>query len=78
MTDWQHERAMTPRAFKAAIKRLGMSQAGAGRYLGVSERTAARYCSGDADVPEASALLLRCLIANQITPAVPRWSSGQH
>jgi len=77
MDDWQKEREMSPRAFKLAIKRLGMSQGGAGRYLGVSDRTAARYCAGDAAVPTASALLLRCLIANQIKPVVPSWSSVQ-
>ena len=77
MDDWQKERAMSPRAYKAALKALNMSQAGAGRYLGVSERTACRYVVGDAVIPTATALLLRCLIANGIKPVVPRWSEYQ-
>jgi len=77
MTDWQKERTMSARAYKMAIARLGMSQAGAGRYLGVSERTAARFCSGHAVVPTSAALLLRALIATGIKPLVPTWSSVQ-
>jgi hypothetical protein len=42
---------MSPREFSRTIARLGMSQAGAGRYLGVSERTAYRYAKGETDMP---------------------------
>ena len=39
---WQDERMMSPAQYRWYIKALGMSQAGAGRYLGVSERTSRR------------------------------------
>ena len=34
---------MTPAEYLAAIKRLGWSQIGAAKYLGVTQRTAQRY-----------------------------------
>ena len=58
----QRERSMTPLQFKRAIKQLGMSQAGAGRFLGVSERTARRMMRGEAKIPAAFCLLLRSMI----------------
>jgi DNA-binding transcriptional regulator YiaG len=74
---WQTERTMTPRQFKAAIKSLGMTQAGAGRYLGLSERTARRYISGDAKPSAAEVLLLRSLIEHNEVPIVPKWHRDQ-
>ena len=71
---WQCHRAMSPREFSRTIARLGMSQAGAGRYLGVSERTAYRYAKGETDIPAAQVLLLRALVALDIKPLVPRWT----
>jgi DNA-binding transcriptional regulator YiaG len=66
---------MTPRQFKAAIKQLGLSQAAAGRYLDVSERTANRYAKGMAKIPGPSAILLRLLIQLNLKPVAPRWVS---
>jgi len=68
---WQNEREMTPRQFKNAIERLGMTQAASGRYLGRSERTVHRYVAGKVPVHDAEVLLLRFLIEYNITPKVP-------
>ena len=68
---WQLERSMTPHQFQRAIDYLGMSQAGPGRFLGVSERTAYRYASGNAKIPTAAALLLRAMVDLGIKPIVP-------
>lgn len=69
------DRIMSPRQFKAAIKQLGLSQAAAGRYLDVSERTANRYAKGTAKIPGPSAILLRLLIQLDIKAVVPKWIS---
>jgi len=74
---WQTERTMTPRQFRSAIKSLGMTQAGAGRYLGLSERTARRYIKGDATPSAAEVLLLRSMIHHGEMPIVPKWHRDQ-
>ena len=71
----QQDRVMTPRQFKNAIKELGLTQAAAGRYLDVSERTANRYSRGTARIPAPSAILLRLLIQHGIKPVIPKWIS---
>ena len=74
--EWMQKRAMSPREFTRTIKRLGMTQAGAGRFLGVSERTARRYISGDAEMSVAEVLLLRACVEFNLEPIVPKWRSG--
>jgi hypothetical protein len=76
--NWQTERSMTPEQYAWAIRRLGMNKAQAGRYLGISARTAYRYWDGDARIPAAHVLLLRGLIHHNETPAVPDWKSSKH
>jgi len=76
--DWQMERSMSPRAYRRAITALGLNQASAGRYLGVSARTSRRYCTGDTEVPVAAALLLRACIAHKVEPLVPVWVRGDN
>jgi hypothetical protein len=78
MSDWQKERLMTPRQYKMIIKELGLNKASAGRYVGVSGRTSHRYVSGDAEIPIATALLLRSLVAHGETPVVPKWKRGDN
>jgi DNA-binding transcriptional regulator YiaG len=70
---WQHQREMTPTQYKRIIKELGMSQAGSGRFLGFSERTARRFISGQAIIPPAAALLLRAMVVHKEVPIVPSW-----
>jgi len=74
--DWQHDRSMSPKAYERAITRLGLNQASAGRYLGVSARTSRRYVSGDAAIPAVTVLFLRSCIAHKVTPAVPKLRRG--
>lgn len=75
MTDgnWQKQRRMTALQFKRIVKQLGMSQAGAGRYIGVSPRTLRRMVKGQAVIPASSVLLLRSLVAHNEQPIVPKW-----
>ena len=69
-----YQRAMTPDAFQHAIKLLGMTQASAGRFLGVSARTARRYISGEAVISPAQVMLLRSMLHHGEAPLVPRGS----
>jgi len=75
--NWQHERSMTPRQYAHTLELLGLSQLAAGRYLGVSGRTSRRYCTGDAAIPPAHALLLRALLHHRERPVVPAWHRRQ-
>jgi transcriptional regulator with XRE-family HTH domain len=52
---------MTSDAFRAALDRLGLTQAGAARLLGVNDRTARKWACGETPVPETvRRLLLAC------------------
>ena len=57
--------------YRRAIHTLRLNKAQAGRFLGISERTAHRLWDGDAKVPVAIALLLRALIYHNEYPEVP-------
>jgi hypothetical protein len=59
---------VTPNQYKSAIDRLGLSQVGAARFLGVDDRTSRRWISGERDVPEPVSRFLRYLIAAKVTP----------
>lgn len=49
---------MTAGQLQKAIDRAGMSQRGAAKELGISERQMRRYCSGEAIVPRVVELAL--------------------
>ena len=49
---------MTATQLQKALDRAGMSQRGAAKELGISERQMRRYCSGDAKVPRVVELAL--------------------
>ena len=72
MRSGKTKRMASPLEFQLLVSALRMSQAGCARYLGVSQRTVARYLKGEAHVPAASVLLLRGLVAENIVPLVPR------
>ena len=59
---------MTPKQYIDAIARLGLSQRGAGRFLGVDERTSRRWVSGDSAIPESVSKLLRLMIRLNLNP----------
>ena len=69
---------MSPAQYRWYIKALGMSQAGAGRYLGVSERTSRRFARGEAEVPVSMVLLLRALYHFDLDPVVPKWHKNRN
>jgi DNA-binding transcriptional regulator YiaG len=52
---------MTPTDFRNTLARLGLSQTGASRVLGVSDRQVRRWASGDIDVPQPVVKILRML-----------------
>jgi transcriptional regulator with XRE-family HTH domain len=68
---WQYDRAMSPKAFERAIRMLGISKSAAGRFFGVSESTLRRYLAGTADIPPSVVLLMRLMLALELTPIVP-------
>jgi DNA-binding transcriptional regulator YiaG len=59
---------MTPKQYAEAIGNLGLSQRGAGKFLGVDERTSRKWIAGDARIPESVAKLLRLIIHLKISP----------
>ena len=58
---------MTAKQFNAAIERLGLSQVGAAKLIGITGRTCRRYAAGDAEIPEPTAKLLRLAIDGKIS-----------
>lgn len=59
---------MTPKQFAEAIERLGLSQRGAAKFLGVNERTSRKWIAGDARIPESAAKLLRLMVKLKLSP----------
>jgi len=57
---------MSPTQYKAAIKALGLSQEGAGDWLGVSARTGQNYAAKGP--PEPVAKLLRLCVKLKLKP----------
>lgn len=58
---------MTPLQFRTAIDRLGLTQAGAALFLGLSIRASHGYANGS-PIPESIAKLLRLMIRLKIKP----------
>jgi hypothetical protein len=59
---------MTAKQYADAIDRLGLTQVGAGRFLGIDPRQSRRWIAGDARVPESVAKLLRLMIRLKLKP----------
>lgn len=60
---------MTPNQYRAALAALGLSQAGAATFFGISLRTSQGYALGEYPVPEAITKLLRLMIRLKIVPS---------
>ena len=58
---------MTPDEYRETIERLGLTQNGAARLLGVDERTSRRWALGERDIPPPAERFLRYLIATKRT-----------
>lgn len=59
---------MTANQYRAAIERLGLSQRGAARFLGIPERQSRRYALDEAEIPEAVGKLLRLMVRLKLKP----------
>ena len=53
--------------YRAALKRLALSQRAAGPWLGVSSRQAERFASGERAIPESIAKLIRLVLRLGLT-----------
>jgi DNA-binding transcriptional regulator YiaG len=56
---------MTPKQFNAALERLVLTQVGAAKLLGLTDRTVRNYAAGATPIPEATAKLLQLLLAKE-------------
>lgn len=59
---------MNHNEYRAVIAQLGLSQLRAAAWLGLSPRQGQRYASGEAEIPEPVAKLLRLLIRLEMPP----------
>lgn len=59
---------MTSAQYRAAIKRLALSQERAGDWLGIGRRTSQGYALGEYPVPEPVAKLLRLVVRLKLSP----------
>lgn len=59
---------MTANQYRAALDKLGLTQAAAGRLFKIGERTGRRWAT-EGSIPETAAILLRLTLAGKITLA---------
>lgn len=67
LADWTPGN-MTADQYRKALEKLGLSQAKAGEFLGVSLRTSQGYALGEYPIPEGYAKLLRLMIKLKLSP----------
>ncbi len=60
-------KTMTPTQFTALLSRLGLTQVGAAKALGISDRQMRRYVAGQSDIPPPIVKLLRLVLAGGVT-----------
>ncbi len=58
---------MTKNQYRALLAKLGISQAGLARLLGIGRRTSQGYAAGEVDVPRPTAALLCALDEGKVT-----------
>jgi len=59
---------MRPARFLVLLEKLGFTQRGAGRFLGVTDRTIRSMIAGDASISPSTAMLLELLLERKIAP----------
>lgn len=59
---------MTKDEYRDAIGRLGLTQVGAARFLGVNEKTSRRWASGESDIPRTVAVVLWLMLRFKVKP----------
>lgn len=57
---------MTPKTYKAAISKLGITIVGAAPYFGIGRRQAQRIASGDAPVPKLVEKILTLILDGKL------------
>ena len=65
----KNDGSMSANDYRKAIAELGLNQVTAGRFLGVDPRTSRRYALGEVKIPEPTAMLLRLMLARNISVA---------
>lgn len=63
-----HAGRMTDEEFRDALEDLGMTQIDASRFLCIGERTSRRWASGEIEVPRSVELLLKLMLAYELSP----------
>lgn len=63
-----HYFPMSHDEFRTGLKILGMTQAEFSRLLDVADRTVRMWTVGDRGVPSYAAIILRLLVANELSP----------
>lgn len=58
---------MQPQALREALEALDLTQAAFSRFIGVTTRTVAQWVKGDAKIPGPVALLVRYMLAKDIS-----------
>lgn len=59
---------MTPTDLRATITRLGLSQVGAAKVLGIDDRTMRRWIAGEREISPPAILALRMMVNYKIDP----------
>lgn len=67
LADWTPGN-MSPTQYRKAIEAMGLSQAKAGEFFGISPRSSQGYALGEYPVPESIAKLLRLMIRLHMKP----------
>lgn len=62
----------TPERYRRLLDVVGLSQVGAGKFLGINSRTSRRFASGDSEIPDAIFILLEIMAAKKIDPDTAR------
>jgi hypothetical protein len=59
---------MTGAEYRDALARLGLSQVGAARFLGIDDRTSRRWALGEVSIPVSVHILLELMIRVRLSP----------
>lgn len=65
----ERRKAMNAEEYAKALDRLGLSQRGGARFLGIDERTSRRWIADDTKIPDCVDKLLRLMICLDLSPA---------
>lgn len=65
---------MSADEYRNTLKSLGLTQVGAAAFLGVNGVTSRRWATGKANIPQATTMLLRLMLAMKLSPEkVKEW-----